>query len=110
MKIGTIFGRLLVCGAMATAAFALAAASGTLPAAVSESRGPGSRAREHHAPDGAKRGKIEELLRQQGFSEPYSLERERGVIEAEATGADGRRYEIYVDPEAREILEKDEED
>ena len=53
---------------------------------------------------------IVELLRREGFSEPYSLEREHGVIEAEATGQDGRRYEIYIDPKTRKILKKEEDD
>jgi uncharacterized membrane protein YkoI len=53
---------------------------------------------------------IVELLREEGFSEPHSLEREHGVIEAEATGQDGRRYEIYIDPKTRKILKKEEDD
>ena len=32
------------------------------------------------------------------------------VIEAEATGQDGRRYEIYIDPKTRKILKKEEDD
>ncbi len=53
---------------------------------------------------------IVELLRREGFSEPYSLEREHGVIEVEATGRDGRRYEIEIDPKTRAILGQKEDD
>ena len=110
MRLGTIFGQLLVAGAMATAVFALAAASGILPTTVAQKHGPEHRDRGHHGPDGADMKEIVELLRKEGFSEPYSLEREHGVIEAEATGQDGRRYEIYIDPKTRKILKKEEDD
>jgi hypothetical protein len=110
MRIGIIFGRLLVAGAMATAVFALLAASGTLPTAVVQRHGPEHRDGGQHGPDSAEMGEIVEVLRREGFSEPYSLEREHGVIEAEATGQDGRRYEIYIDPKTRKILKKEEDD
>ena len=110
MRIGTIFGRLLVAGAMATAVFALLAASGILPETVAQRHGPEHRDGAHHGLDSAEMGEIVEVLRREGFSEPYSLEREHGVIEAEATGQDGRRYEIYIDPKTRKILKKEEDD
>ena len=110
MRMGTILGQLLVAGAMATAVFALAAASGILPTTVARKHGPEHRDRGHHGPDGSEMKEIVELLREEGFSEPYSLEREHGVIEAEATGQDGRRYEIYIDPKTRKILKKEEDD
>jgi hypothetical protein len=99
---------MLVAGAMATAVFALAAAGGTLPTGWGQRSGAEHRG--HHGPDAAEREEISELLRNEGFSEPYSLEREHGVIEAEATGQDGRRYEIYIDPKTRRILKKEEDD
>ena len=110
MRIGTIFGQLLVAGAMVTAVFALAASSGVLPATVAQRHGQEHRDRGHHGPAGAEMREVVELLREEGFSEPYSLEREHGVIEAEATGKDGRRYEIYIDPKTRRILKKEEDD
>ena len=110
MRIGSVFGRLLVTGAMVTAVFALAASSGILPATVPQRHGPEHRDRGHHGPDAAELRAVEELLRNEGFSGPYSLEREHGVIEAEATGQDGRRYEIYIDPKTRRILKKEEDD
>ena len=110
MRIGTVFGRLLVAGTMVTAVFALAASSGILPATVAPTHGPRLRDRGHHTADGAELREVEELLRKKGFSGPYSLEREHGVIEAEATGQDGRRYEIYIDPKTRKILKKEEDD
>ena len=110
MKIGTIFGQLLLAGAVVTAAFALAAPSGVLPATVAQRHGQEHRDRGHHGPTGAERREVVELLRREGYSEPYSLEREHGVIEAEATGEDGRRYEIYIDPKTRRILKKEEDD
>ena len=110
MRIGTIFGQLLVAGAMATAVFALLAASGTLPTAVVQRHRPEHRDGGNHGPDSAEMKEIVEVLRREGFSEPYSLEREHGVIEAEATGQDGRRYEIYIDPVTRKILKKEEDD
>ena len=110
MRIGTVFGRLLVAGTMVTAVFALAASSGILPATVAQTHGPEDRDRGHHGPDGAELREVVELLRKEGFSEPYSLEREHGVIEVEATGQDGRRYEIYIDPKTRRILNKEEDD
>ena len=110
MRIGTVFGRLLVTGAMVTAVFALAASSGILPATVAQRHGPEHRDRGHHSPTSAEMREVVELLREEGFSEPYSLEREHGVIEAEATGRDGRRYEIYIDPKTRRILKKEEDD
>jgi hypothetical protein len=110
MRIGTVFGRLLAAGAMLTAVFALAASSGIIPATVAQRHGPEHRDRGHHGPTGTERREVEELLRKEGFSGPYSLEREHGVIEVEATGPDGRRYEIYIDPKTRRILEKEEDD
>ena len=110
MRIGTIFGRLLVAGAIVTAVFALAASSGVLPATIAKRHGQEHRDRGHHRPTGAEMRKVVELLREEGFSEPYSLEREDGVIEAEATGEDGRRYEIYIDPKTRRILKIEEDD
>ena len=110
MRIGTVFGRLLVTAAMVTAVFALAASSGILPATVAQRHRPEHRDGGHHGPDSAEMGEIVEVLRREGFSGPYSLEREHGVIEAEATGQDGRRYEIYIDPKTRKILEKKEDD
>jgi hypothetical protein len=110
MSIGTIFGRLLVAGAMATAVLALAATSGILPTSVTQRHGSEHRDRGHRAPDGAEMKEIVELLRREGFSEPYSLEREHGMIEAKATGRDGRRYEIYIDPKTRKILERERDD
>ncbi len=110
MRIGTIFGRLLVAGAMATAAFALAAATGIFPTTVAQRHGPERRDRGHHGPDSVEMREIVEVLRKAGFSEPYSLEREHGVIEAEAIGQNGRRYEIYIDPKTRKILKKEEDD
>ena len=110
MRIGTVFGRLLFTAAMVTAVFALAASSGILPATVAQRHGSEHRDRGHHGPDGAELREVKELLRKEGFSGPYSLEREHGVIEAEATGQDGRRYEIYIDPKTRRILKKEEDD
>ena len=110
MRIGTVFGRLLVTAAMVTAVFALAAPSGILPATVGQRHEPEHRDRGHHGATGAEQREVEELLRKEGFSGPYSLERENGVIEAEATGQDGRRYEIYIDPKTRRILKKEEDD
>ena len=110
MRIGASFGRLLVAGTTVTAVFALAAASGILPAAETQKYGPKHRDRGHLPPDSAEMREIVELLRREGFSEPYSLEREHGVIEVEATGRDGRRYEIYIDPKTGTILEKEEDD
>ena len=110
MRIGTIFGQLLVAGAMVTAVFALAASSGILPATIAKKHGQEHRDRGHHGSTGAEMREVVELLREEGFSEPYSLEREHGVIEAEATGKDGRRYEIYIDPKTRKVLEIEEDD
>ena len=110
MRIGTIFGQLLVAGATVTAVFALAAPSGVLPATVAQRHGQEHRDRGHHGPAGAEMREVVELLREEGFSEPYSLEREHGVIEAEATGQDGRRYEIHIDPKTGKILQKEEDD
>jgi hypothetical protein len=110
MRIGAIFGRLLVAGAMATAVFALAAASQLPPTAVAQRHGPEHRDRGRHGSDSAEMKDVVELLRSEGFSEPYSFERERGMIEVEATGQDGRRYEIHVDPNTREILEAEKDD
>jgi len=109
-KIGTIFGQFLLAGAMATAVFALAAPSGILPATRAQRSGPEHRDREHRGSDRAEMEGVVELLREEGFSGPYSLEREHGVIEAEATGRDGRRYEIHIDPRTRRILEREEDD
>ena len=110
MRIGTVFGRLLVTAAMVTAVFALAASSGILPATVAHTHGPKLRDRGHHTADGAELREVAELLRKKGFYGPYTLEREHGVIEAEATGQDGRRYEIYIDPKTRKILKIEEDD
>ena len=66
--------------------------------------------RSHRGPDSAAMREIVELLRKEGFSEPCSLEREPAVIEAEATGQDVRRYEIYIDPKTRKILKREEDE
>ena len=107
-KLGAIFGRILVAGALATAVFAMAAGSGILPGL--SAHGPERRERGHRGLEGGEIRQVVELLRQEGFSDPTSLEREHGMIEAEATGPDGRRYEIHIDPEAKRILKREEED
>lgn len=106
---GAIFGRLLLAGTIATAAFALAATSGVLPVAVAKRHGSERGDRGQHGP-GLEASEIAELLREAGFSEPGSPELEHGVIEVEATGPDGRRYEIEIDPDTGAILEQEEED
>jgi hypothetical protein len=110
MRIGVIFGRLLAAGAIATAVFALAAASGIPPAAVGHRAGQEHGDRGHGGSGAAWMSEVGELLREEGFSEPYSIEREHGVIEVEATGPDGRRYEIEIDPQTRAILGREEDD
>ena len=124
MRMGAVFGRLLVVGAMATAVFALAAPTGMLPTAVAQrnererdedERGRHGDERERHdrdppGPESAEMREIVEVLRREGFSEPHSVEREHGVIEVEATGRDGRRYEVTIDPRTGKILEKEEDD
>ena len=117
MRMGTVFGRLLVAGAMAITAFALAAPTGMVPTAVAQrderERHGDERERHdrgHPGPDDAEMREIVEVLRQEGFSEPRSVEREHGVIEAEVIGQDGQRYEVTIDPKTKEILEKEEDD
>ena len=79
MRIRTFFGRLLVAGATATAVFALAAATGIFPTTVAQRHAPERRHRGHHGPDSAEMRKTVEILRKEGFSEPYSLERDQAT-------------------------------
>ncbi len=56
---------------------------------------------------------MEELvatLKQQGYSEIYEIERERGVYEVKARSENGSRVKLYVDPESGEILRKKTDD
>jgi hypothetical protein len=110
MSIGAIFGRLLVAGALATALFALAAPAGMLPAAPTREHESEREHRGHSASGRGEMADIVEVLRGAGFSEPYSFEREHGLIEAKAIGPDGRRYEIYIDPRTGKILKQKEDD
>jgi hypothetical protein len=110
MTIGIVFGRLLVVGALATAVFTLAAGTGMLPAAAAHGHRADRGDHSHRDPDALEMSEIAGVLREVGFSEPHSMEREHGVIEVKAIGRDGRRYEIYIDPKTGKILEMEEDD
>jgi hypothetical protein len=110
MRPGVIFGRLLLAATIATATFALAAASGILPLAVAKRSGPEGGGRGQRGAPDVEMSEVAELLREAGFSELGSPEREHGLIEVKATGPDGRRYEIEIDPKTRAIVGQEEDD
>lgn len=120
MSIGAIFARLLLAGTLATALLALAAPTGMLPATLTQEHDSEEESHDHSTVEhDSEEPRLEQpgdvpdivqILREAGFSEPYSVEEEHGVIEAKAVGPDGRRYEIYIDPTTGEILKQEEDD